>query len=307
MSDLEPPANNVLTEGGPNCPDGSPDGPSPDGLSAGALPGSPAAPDPPEGASKAAGQNTAPPAVPAAQTAPSAAHLLGLPDSLPITWCPNCKADVLPKGKGYCPRCGRLLKGAFLARRHPVNILRRDQLLAKFVHDYRPDTQRLQSMCEQYAGVIEQLETLKPGSQEHKRLVELSQMLGTALEDSRSTTQVVHEATEMDHLSVDQLIEKTAEIARDLLALRDSAVPHSERATHEEDAEIEGATSPPATAPEPAPEPVCQYCRRLCVGPEHSAYSVLHWNDPSEVERRRQEATKEMMRPGAGRLPEWYR
>src|SRR5262245_64913198 len=101
---------------------------------------------------------------------PSAAHLLGLPDSFPPTWCPNCKAEVLPKGRGACPRCGRMLKGSFLARRHPVNLLRRDQLLAKLTAEYNPNTQRLRSMCEQYAGVLEQLETMKPGSPEHQRL-----------------------------------------------------------------------------------------------------------------------------------------
>src|SRR5687768_10791600 len=49
------------------------------------------------------------------------AHLLGVPDTLPLTWCPHCKADVMPKGKGLCPRCSRFLKNSFAARKHPVN------------------------------------------------------------------------------------------------------------------------------------------------------------------------------------------
>ena len=123
--------------------------------------------------------------VPDSSSAAERAHLAGELDSLPPTWCFNCKAEVKPKGKGNCPRCGRVLKGAFLARKHPVNILRRQQLLDRLLADYNPSTTVLRAKCEHLAGVLEQLEVLKAGSQEHKRLVELSEQLGASLEESR--------------------------------------------------------------------------------------------------------------------------
>jgi hypothetical protein len=51
----------------------------------------------------------------------------------------------------------------------------------------------------------------------------------------------------------------------------------------------------PARQPTVAPAP-CSYCGRACVGPDHHAYEVLHYDDPAEVARRDQEATKVMMR-----------
>ena len=44
------------------------------------------------------------------------AHLAGEPDTLPPQWCKNCSVEVVPRGKGLCPRCGRVLKHSFLAR-----------------------------------------------------------------------------------------------------------------------------------------------------------------------------------------------
>src|SRR5258708_33505768 len=156
MSNLLDHANTLLTEGGPTISDGSSDGPA-------QAPSQPQpardGPTQPEAGSQAepeVSSQTEPKVVPAESSGlPPAvqAHLTGIPDSLPLTWCPNCKADVLPKGKGYCPRCARMLKGSFLARRHPVNVLRKQQILNKLVAEYRPGTQLLQSTCEQFAGI----------------------------------------------------------------------------------------------------------------------------------------------------------
>jgi hypothetical protein len=47
--------------------------------------------------------------------------------------------------------------------------------------------------------------------------------------------------------------------------------------------------------PVPAPEVLCAYCgNRKCVGPDHSAYSTLHHQDPSEIDKRNKAATREM-------------
>jgi hypothetical protein len=260
------------------------------------------------------------------ETSAQAAHLTGVPDSLPETWCPNCQANVKPKGKGLCPRCSRFLKNSFAARKHPVNVLRRDALLAKLVAEYRPSTQRLLSACEQYAGVLEQLEVMKPGSQEHKRLVELSELLAAALEESRPPASTPTNAD----LTHDQLIERTTEILRQLLAQRDDfkrydemsagychpagvdGSPFPEGSTQSTRGSLQerpdsslgaslaqaGTNVPRASWPVvPRPEPArCQYCGQSpCVGPEHVAFDVLHWLDPLEVDRRAKAYTAEMI------------
>jgi hypothetical protein len=55
------------------------------------------------------------------------------------------------------------------------------------------------------------------------------------------------------------------------------------------------ATDHPDFAPptEPAPPERCVYCGQSpCVGPNHQSFRVLHWRDPAEIERRRQEARR---------------
>lgn len=231
-----------------------------------------------------------------------AAHLAGVPDTLPLTWCTNCKMDVLPKGKGKCPKCGRILPLSFLARRHPVNKARKLQILDKLLADYQPQNGMLRDTCDDLAGVREQLEALKPGSQEHKRLLELSQQLYATLEESRSTATSSQAATLATYTTA-QLIEKTAGILQQLLE-REQAEQRPSRtaaATSEPEAETPAESTPP---PDPV---VCQYCRRPCVGPDHRSYAVLHWRSPEETQKRI-ERRNQIEAATAGRpLPEWYR
>lgn len=265
-----------------------------------------------EGADSGPAQNAAPRAVPlgvsqpgaggSAPSQPSQAQLLGLPDELPMTWCPNCEADVKPKGKGLCPRCGRVLKGSFLGRKHPVNVLRRDQLLAENIAEYRPDTLHLRRACRWLANITERLESVKDGTPEHQRLVAMWTELTATLEASRTTRQPAN----IDSLTHDQLIERTTTMLRHLLEMRDNEQRWAEMsATYAHPDGADGSPSPvgdPAqhdvpvvsAAVTPAPEPVCPYCRRPCIGPTHSAYAVLHWDDPVEIERREKLATDEM-------------
>ena len=144
MSDLEDPANKLLTDQGPL----SADGPS-----------------------------TADTTVPR-----SRAHVDGIPDALPPQWCANCQADVVPRGRGQCPKCGRVLQQSFLARRRPVNRLRVDQIHNELAAEYRPATSIARATCRHLAMVYEQLEVTRPGSPEHQRLIQLSQSLGQELE-----------------------------------------------------------------------------------------------------------------------------
>jgi hypothetical protein len=236
------------------------------------------------------------------------AHLAGEPDTLPPQWCRKCNATVVPEGRGQCPRCGRVLRHSFLARRHPVNKLRKQHLLDKLIAEYRPQTTLLHATCELLAGTLEQLEVLKPGSAEWDRLTNRAQQLGKELEASRPPRV---ETDGRDDLTTDQFIEQTTEILRTLLRARDfeHAPCHPDGvdggpAPGPETSPVpgEGVSPDPArnAAPMPAPgfsepasgpmpEPDCPYCLRPCVGPEHVAFAVLHWRDPQEVRRRNED------------------
>jgi len=51
--------------------------------------------------------------------------------------------------------------------------------------------------------------------------------------------------------------------------------------------------APPSTAPV---WPTCPYCHRACVGPEHPAYSVMHYTDPFEVKKRDEYSRRVMLK-----------
>jgi hypothetical protein len=200
-----------------------------------------------------------------------------------------------------------MLRLNFMRRTHPVNVARKKQLLEKLVADYHPSTTMLMSSCEHLAGILEQLEVLKAGSQEHKRLVELSQLLAASLEVSRPATAAPTTPTDLDE---DELIERTTTMLRSLLELRDEAKRSAEmRAGYCHPDGVDGSPfadgagqdapvlAGAAPAGVPLAEPTrCPYCGQApCVGPEHSAFEVLHWDDPEEVDRRAKAATAEMI------------
>ena len=206
----------------------------------------------------------------------AAAALIGEPDTLPLTFCKRCNVDVKPEGKGLCPRCHKMLRHNFLARKHPVNKLRREQLLDKLVADYRPHTTLLKSTCEMLAGVLEQLEVLKPGSADHQRLVTLSQTLGENLEAHRASRPASSDTLDIDNASDAKLIETTTEILRQLLELGDAPRVRSNTSSAAGpvvQAERDSTEPPtPTLAPAPKPDAICEYCGRKCVGEDHAAF-----------------------------------
>src|SRR5258708_22718264 len=238
MSNLLDHANTLLTEGGPTISDGSSDGPAQAPIQPKPARDGPTQPEAGSQAEPEVSSQTEPKVVPAESSGlPPAvhAHLTGIPETLALHWAPNCKADVLPKGKGYCPRCARMLKGSFLARRHPVNVLRKQQLLNKLTAEYQPRTTMQQATCAHLAGILEQLEVLKPGSPEHQRLVQLSQSLGAALEGSRSSQHVPD--ADYDAMTDDELIDRLEQTLQAARASRDLKREHQPRL----DADVVGA------------------------------------------------------------------
>jgi hypothetical protein len=47
--------------------------------------------------------------------------------------------------------------------------------------------------------------------------------------------------------------------------------------------------------PEPVkpPRPICAFCGRACVGIDHHAYSTLHADDPTEIQKRHDQHARE--------------
>jgi hypothetical protein len=205
-------------------------------------------------------------------TTATQAALTGEPDTLPVTWCKRCEVNVTPTGKGQCPRCYSFLKLNFVARRHPINKLRKQQLLDKLVADYHPQTTLARSSCEVLAGILEQLEVLKPGSPDHQRLVQLSQQLGTALDASRSVPP--YTTADFANASPDDVVARIEKLLELALLVRDGARGELSRPIPPREV-AQGATrgapaagdtgSPPADseapaseAPAPAPEPTSE-------------------------------------------------
>jgi hypothetical protein len=267
MSDLPDDANKVLTDEAPTGPVGLPDGHQIDPVE-GHVRGQTSLPD----------AHTGPPGRPVPESGPNPTllALTGEPNSLPPTWCKKCQAEVLPYGKGKCPRCHTFLKHNFVQRKHPVNVLRRDALLKKLVADYQPQTTLTHASCEHLAGILEQLETMKPGSPDHQRLVQLSQTLGASLEESRRSREAPPEV-----MTIRRIIVRPPDIERDedvsAKAIEDAAQPtpvHS--------------------------EPVCEFCHQTLArcaeikSTRPDIWPTLHARDPEELKRRDKEATAEM-------------
>jgi hypothetical protein len=193
-----------------------------------------------------------------------------------------------------------------VARRHPINRLRKQQLLDQLIAEYQPRTTMLHASCEHLAGILEQLETMKPGSPDHQRLVQLSQLLGASLEESRTSSRVDPPLREFSQATDDQMIDETTKILHHLLTLRDSKLTAPATTTNsrsERDAIPEqDAAASEIEAPTPAtPEEECPYCRRPLSRCEEikqnrpDVHEILHWNDPEQVRRRHEDELDQLI------------
>jgi hypothetical protein len=198
----------------------------------------------------------------------------------------------------------------FSARRHPVNKLRRDQLLAELVADYQPNTTLLRATCEHLAGTLEQLETMRSGSPDWGRLIDKAQTLGAALHEARATAP----STNDPPLDDDALIARLETLLAAARANRDAKLTSTQPLADDSDVVREpgkaGDAVPPrespASAAVPAADVTCPYCRRsACLGADHPEFRVLHWDDPDEVKRRDQEATAIMLHQIGKPLPDY--
>jgi hypothetical protein len=180
-----------------------------------------------------------------------------------------------------------------------VNLAARAKHLEKLVAEYRPSTTMVYATCEMLAGILERVETVKPGSPEHQRLVQSQSQLFATLEASQSSEPRTS-APDLATLSDDDLIARTTALLHHLLDARDFRTRQDARPATVVPTQPSGASDADASLEPtpPAPEPVCEFCMRPCVGEAHLAYRVLHWLDPNEVAKRDARATATMMTRG---------
>lgn len=234
-------------------------------------------------------------------------------------YCRKCAAEVVPEGKGKCPRCGSFLRLNFVARRHKVNVLRRDALLAELQSEFRPATIIERATCEHLAATLEQLETMRPGSTEWQRLVTTAQTLGAALHDAHPESRT---PTNYADLTEDQLVARLETLLDSARAIRDSkrgsvqtaamGTEGTAIASEPSDTEYrEQETIHETAIDEPAPEPTCGYgCGSLARCAEikatrSEAWRALHFLDPQEAARRTQEANEDAVDQVIAREQQW--
>jgi len=178
----------------------------------------------------------------------------------------------------------------FVARKGPINVLRRDALLAELVTDYQPDTTLLRSTCEDLAATLERLENTKAGSIEWQRLVQVKQLLGATLEASRRPG-----PSDVSDLTEREFEERFARLQQ----MRDLLQWNHEHAKDEIADEHDIPSTPTETAPAPEPLPpetVCEFCshplshcRELKVAGDE-AWDRAHARDPRWIAEREAKA-----------------
>lgn len=224
-----------------------------------------------------------------------------VPDEFPDT-CTRCGTKA-PAVDGRCPnpKCRCLRKGTQLAAKGgPVNVAKRDQLRARFLHDYRPLTTIDEVRVRELADIVERLSGLKKGSAEYQRLVQTMTALDEALRSSRAMQQ--RQQPSVTELTSDQLIAKLETL---LAAVREAHLKPEPavRQPAASESNLEPPRASNAAGPDLSPAPktaasptaLCVYCNGLCVGKDRDIYRTLHALDPAEIDRKNAEATAEML------------
>ena len=281
MNDLEPRSNSLLTGDHRPAPNGEPNG-----AATGAPPAPPGEPPgtAPTQAPASASEPSLPSAAPASEPAPD------------LRWCSRCEAQVIAVDKGRCPTCRSFLKGSTVARKNPLNVAKRDAILADLIAEYKPTTTMETATCEHLAATLERLSSLRPGSTDWQRLMNASQTLSAALRSTAPT----ETPTAFENYTLAQLVTR----AEQLLAEARRCATKPREAPFVPPPPAPRAPSPydPPVDTDVATTPQCAYgcgplehCAKVkATNPE--AWAAIHFNDPGEVERRRKDNFKIMMR-----------
>ena len=223
--------------------------------------------------------------------------------------CPKCQVDVVPKHRGLCPGCGRFLSSNKLAQRYFEDTSARKKHLDKLLSEFQPSTVEANFACEMLANNRAELEHARCGTPEHQRLITSSLELFAILKASK----VPQQPAPLEHLSNAELADRALMLADRAVELMREAPPPSVDARPESSPIV--SVSPREEAPhlDDAAPVDCQYCRltvaqcRATKDAHVPTWRSLHWNDPQEIQRRSEIATREMMHQVGKPLPTWYR
>jgi hypothetical protein len=249
--------------------------------------------------------------------------------------CKGCGSTEPPDEQGLCRgvpgnKCRWARPGNKLASKHdgrakltPEDLATRDALMERLFRE-RGGRSSLdivsQLRVEDYATAqiqlgkvtrrLELLGAVSEGGKKRSSLVDTYNTFSARVERLAQELPPVAAGTtsrvtgvDYDALTIDQLIERSTSTLQTLLDLRDdqregeaAVAAATEAAGLSVQAPTDPAGEVPVSTPMPAPEIICPYCRRKCVGPDHVAYETLHWDDPTEVKKRDKNATAVMLR-----------
>lgn len=193
-------------------------------------------------------------------------------------WCPMCSALVVPARRGVCPVHNIFLARNYAARKHPVNVTRRDVLYAEAVDEFQPTTMSDRAICRHLASALEALENLRPGSNEWSRLTTSAK---TSVETLRARLPVNKPAAD-----------GITRVVRVIVGGDGREHDADEYFNQDDPAESAPAPTLPATTATPTAAR-CAYCGHTpCIGTEHEHYRALHSQHPDEIARRDAEANE---------------
>ena len=182
--------------------------------------------------------------------------------ALPTKHCAKCNRQVVPRPKGNCPICGRILPGVAFNqadRQGVVNQARRDEILALILDEYRPHTVVLKLRCTHLATTYMQLESTKAGTPAFQRLIADSTKLRAELDAAcrGASAPSIASLTEAELIvKLESLLASVRESQRNAQAARVTSSEASERQS--EAVGASNATAPasiPAVAERASPSP----------------------------------------------------
>jgi hypothetical protein len=236
-----------------------------------------------------------------------------------LRWCSKCQQQVLPvvRDPHRCPTCKTFVGGP--RGGSSINLKVQARILAGLKRDYRPASETEEAQCRALARVIAKLDVVRADGAAHQRLVAQLKELKATLDESRAA-RVEKPPVDLSMVSTEQLIADVGALHDRLIQTLEGEIADQARVAAQRReaalAAIHAKPVPEPPVPEPEPVPVlCPYCKKTieqCAAMRESPtrvdnWAALHHGHPAEVERRRKAATAEMMRPGAGVLPDWYR
>jgi hypothetical protein len=226
-------------------------------------------------------------------------------DTPNLRWCSKCESLVIPVSRdpNRCPTCKTFVVGNRSRSGDSPDLKLRARILAALLREYEPRTEPEQAQCRALANVIVKMEHVRVGGNEYGRLVSMLKDLKATLDDARASRQQPAEA--LPAMSPEQMLDVVDHLRDQIIATLEHDIAQAKQLEADRRAEAEAAIAKAQDPPAPSPpasstEPTCPYCKEPV---EHCRsmretrldnWRALHRDDPHEIKRRDEAATKEM-------------